>query len=381
MDLSAPTSHNIARFLLAFNERRLALLQDDFGPLDRSVLVAAAQNMTKSLMNELLTLSAGVVFVALSPARTQAFMLNPMSRLRMTASNTKAAAEDYHIPLLCESVEAREGVTTGISAADRALTTAILGEEQPAPRKLVRPGHIFPIEVCDGGVLMRNALPEGALDIVKLTGHTEAAVFADILDEQGDFMNACRCRTLCTRHQIPMISLSSLTLMRLQSEALVYKVAEAKLPTRLAGELRSCIYKCKIHDGEHLALIKGQIDPELPVLTRVQPEFTFSDVFGGSTPPSRLVLERCLKAIGERGQGVFIYLRRPAAGQLREQIESWQTAYRQKPALLMREYGLGAQILRHLGVRKVELLSAGRLSLVGLKTFGMEIISQRPIPP
>lgn len=371
---------NSSGFLKDFSERRLAVLQDDSVPPFRAILLAPAQDMTGSAMNELLTLSGGLTFVALSSSRAQAFMLGLMRRPSMVPDSPAAALDDSDTLASCESVEAREGVTTGISAADRALTVAVLGEAEPAPRKLVKPGHIFPIQTRSGGVLVRHALPEGALDIVKLAGFTDAALFADCLNSRGDFMTPQECNALCRQHHIPFLSLSSLILLRLEAETLVYKVAEAKLPTRLAGELSASIYKCKIHDGEHLALTKGEINSNEPVLTRVQPEFTFGDVFGGQSLPTRALLHRALKAIGERGRGVLVYLRRPAARQLKEQIDAWHNKAQPKTASLMRDYGLGAQILRDLGVRQVELLTATHIDLVGLKSFGLEIVLQRPIP-
>ncbi|RIL00863.1 MAG: bifunctional 3,4-dihydroxy-2-butanone-4-phosphate synthase/GTP cyclohydrolase II, partial [Proteobacteria bacterium] len=178
----------------------------------------------------------------------------------------------------------------------------------------------------------------------------------------------------------PLITLSALTRHRLENEALVYRAAEARLPTQLAGELRTFVYRSRLHHGEHLALVKGEIAPDKPVLTRVQPEFTFADVFGGDNPPSRAQIKRSLQAIGERECGVFVYLRRASEGQLSSQISRWEQRFNEKPASMMREYGLGAQILRDLGVRKVELLTGSKKNLVGLKTFGIEIVSQLPLP-
>ncbi|MBN8548712.1 MAG: 3,4-dihydroxy-2-butanone-4-phosphate synthase [Deltaproteobacteria bacterium] len=367
---------NMAAFLEAYRKRRIAVLWDDSSVAGRAVLISPAQDISASCVNTLVALTGGLPFVAVTPTRATAFMLSKMSRPALHPSPQSQLSDDYLN--ICVSVEAREGVSTGISAADRAATIRVLGEEQPNPRKLVKPGHIFPVETRSGGVLVKNALPEGACDISRISGYTDAAVFLDLLDVRGDFLAPHGQEQLCAANDIPRIALSELTRYRLSSESLVHRIAEAKLPTQLAGELRSLIFKSSIHEGEHLALIKGEIDPDKPVLTRVQTEFTFADVFGGSTPPSRSTLHRALKAIGDNGSGVLVYLRRPSFGELCRQISD--SAVSQKPAAIMRDYGLGAQILRDLGVRKVELLTGSKKNLVGIRPFGIEIVSQREIP-
>lgn len=371
------THSAVEAFLAAYKQRRAAVLWDDASAPGRAVLIAPAQDIEAVEVNELVAMTGGLPFVAISPARAAAFMLSKMSRplVHPAPQPLPGAEEQLNI---CVSVEAREGVTTGISASDRATTVRILGEEQPNPRKLVKPGHIFPVEVRTGGVLVKNALPEGACDISRIAGFTEAALFLDLLDGQGEYLSSAGQTKLCAEKSLPRLALSELTRYRLSTESLVYRVAEAKLPTQLAGELRSLIYKSSIHEGEHLALIKGEIDPARPVLTRVQTEFTFSDVFGGKAPTSRSVLHRALKTIGDNGSGVLVYLRRPSFGELGQQITSQQRAF--KPSSIMREYGLGAQILRDLGIRKVDLLTGSKKNLVGIHPFGIEIVSQREIP-
>jgi 3,4-dihydroxy 2-butanone 4-phosphate synthase/GTP cyclohydrolase II len=355
---------------------RLAILQDDVQGVARAILVAPAHEISADEVNRLITLSGGIVFAGLAPERAAAFLLDPMGRPRVSATEQPC---NFSGPNFCISVEAREGVTTGISAADRAVTLRILGAPEIHPRKLVQPGHIFPVEVRAGGVLVKNALPEGAVDIVSLAGFTGAAAFIDLLDDAGNLILGDKVDDFAHKHSLPLFRLSELTRYRLETEKVVYRVAEAKLPTKLAGELRSIIYKSTIHGGEHLALVKGDIDPTVPLLTRVQPENTFADVFGGDSPASREQLQRCLEEIGRRGHGVIVYLRRPSSGELHHQID---TATQQSPPgkALMREYGLGAQILRDLGARKIELLTGTKKDLVGLQSFGLEIVSQTPLP-
>jgi 3,4-dihydroxy 2-butanone 4-phosphate synthase/GTP cyclohydrolase II len=366
-------------FFKAYRRRRVGILWDDSAAAGKAVLIAPAQDISSDSVNELIGLSGGLIFVAVTPARSSAFMLSKMSRPSLHP--VPAVESGSEAPLnICVSVEAREGVSTGISAGDRATTIRILGEEHPNPRKLVKPGHIFPVEVRAGGVLVKNTLAEGACDATLIAGFTDAAVFLDLLDQKGDFLPTASQEAFAQRYDVPRLALSELTRYRLETETLVHRVAEAKLPTQIAGELRSLIYKSSIHEGEHLALIKGEINPDLPVLTRVQPEHTFADVFGGTNPPARTMLHRALKAISDNGSGVLLYLRRPSGGELRQQISAGAASPAERPAVLMREYGLGAQILRDLGVRKVDLLTGSKRNLVGIRPFGIEIVSQRQLP-
>ena len=168
-----------------------------------------------------------------------------------------------------------------------------------------------------------------------------------------------------------------MTAYRLQSESLVVRVAAANLPTAATGVLRSYIYRSRLHGGEHLALVKGEIEPHRPVLTRVQMEFTAADVFGGGSPPARRQIQASLQAIGRESTGVFLYLRRSTKGYLREQVQSMGRDKPPGPTLKLREYGIGAQILYDLGVRRIELLTNSGADMTGLKSFGLEIVSQR----
>ena len=372
------SAHDIPGLIEDFKKRGLILLKDDSKEPLHSIIVSPAETITASRVTEVLNLTGGIPSVALSSERGDGFLFTEMARPRSTAQAERIHRSD--LLHSCVSVEAREGVTTGISAEDRAHTISILGERIPNPRKLVSPGHVFPIEGRAGGVLVRSSLAEGALDIMNISGFTDAAMVVDLLDRSGDFMNERGVNELAQSKSIPCLTLSELIRHRLAHEKLVYRVAQAKIPTKLAGDLQSFVYRSTIHHGEHVALVKGTIDPEIPTLTRVQLEFTFGDVFGGNNPPTRKQIHNSLRAINAQGSGVLLYLRRPLGGQIRDQIHAWETKFKEKPASMMREFGLGAQILRDLGVKKIELLTEKKKEYVGLDTFGLEITSQRPIP-
>jgi 3,4-dihydroxy 2-butanone 4-phosphate synthase/GTP cyclohydrolase II len=357
----------IPAFLSQFSSARLGILVEDIGP-PRAALIAPTRDMTPEIMNRALSLSGGLTFVAVSAERAAAFMLPEMSRPSPTRSSAKATTTVDSLKMLC-SVEAREGITTG----------RILGGDTPHPRDLVKPGHIFPVEVRSGGVLVKAALAEGALDIVRLAGFSDAALFVDLVGRSGDLLSASESTRFAAAHGLPVVGLSQLISYRLHREPLVTRTAEAVIPSRIAGELRGITYRSKIHDVEHIALIKGDVAHGGPVLVRVQAESTLSDVFGGGDRSSRALLQSSLQAISERGSGVLVYLRRPA---FEESLEAEQRVASggSQPASMMREYGVGAQILRDLGVSQIEVLSSSSRSLTGLASFGLTIVSQQPLP-
>ncbi|MGI6525283.1 MAG: 3,4-dihydroxy-2-butanone-4-phosphate synthase [Bdellovibrionota bacterium] len=369
-------NENLSDKIDSFKERGIALLYDDSSDLNNAVLVAAAQTLSPKLMNDVLELSkGGITSVAISADRATALELQPMTRPRTTPTKLNINSK------FCISVDAREGITTGISASDRADTIRIIGEEFPSPRKLVKPGHVFPLETVTGGVLVKNALPEGALDLVKLAGYTDAALFVDVLNDLGDFLEKEGQLKLVEKHHLARISLSDLIKYRLSTEQLIQRVAEAKLPTKTDDGLRSYMYKSKFFSGEHIALVHGEIDPSKPVLTRVQTEATLADVFGGNTPPTRRLLQASIAAIKQRECGIFLYLKNTNLGYLQQQVKNTKPAELNLEApTIIREYGIGAQILYDLGARKIEILSNSSKNLVGLKSYGIEIVSQIPIP-
>jgi 3,4-dihydroxy 2-butanone 4-phosphate synthase/GTP cyclohydrolase II len=365
-------------FISLFSQNRLAILIDDAGSNSRAALVAPALNSQSDEVNRVLQLSGGLTFVALSPERASALLLHSMIRPNV---GDKLSAASVLLPQYT-SVEAREGITTGISAADRATTIAILGAELPQPRALVKPGHIFPVETREGGVLVKLAIPEGAVDLSRLAGFTDAALFVDLLDAHGELMSAEQARAFGETHAIAVTSLTELITHRLEREPLITRVAEARLPTTLAGEVKAIVYRSRIHDVEHIALVKGEVDGDEPVLVRVQAESTVTDVFGGNAPSSRLHLQNALRAIGARNRGVLLYLRRPFIDDKSHNVQSLDVSdmtLGSAPAM-MREYGVGAQILRDLGVTKIELLTTTQRALAGLSSFGIHVVSQHSIP-
>lgn len=354
------------KLLRDFRTTPLALLVDE-GETPRAALIAPAEGIAVETVNRILSLTGGHIFVALSPERAQSFFLDPMPSGGITPN--------LNLPLYT-SVEAREGVTTGISASDRAKTIRILGEREPRAQSLVRPGHIFPIATKEGGVLVRPTLFEAGLDLVTLAGFSDAAVVVDLLNSKSEFPAIEEIHDFAKKEKISIGSLADLVRYRLVTEPLIEKIAEAKLPTKEAGELKAIVFKSKLHIQEHVALVKGTITQVDSVLTRVQSEFTFADIMDSPEIPTRSLLSKSLTKIGEHGSGVLVYLRR---GDLAQQIEGWSEEYNRRPASKMREYGVGVQILKNLGVKRIKLLSNAPTLPSGLEKFGLEVTESVPL--
>jgi len=373
-------------FFRAFAERGMGVLYDDMSEgIPVAMLIAPAAKATPELINQLISIAGdGTIFVALGPERAELLMLQPMNQFNDSHLSCGEGTPDRRVSaeLLvssCISVEAREGVSTGISATDRAITIALLAEDPPSPRKLIKPGHIFPLLTVAGGTLVKSALPEAAVDVIRITSGKDAAVALIFTSAESEQLDLKELQNLCKEQLLPILSVASLVEHRLATESLITLEAEARLPTRLAGELKVSIFRSAIHSAEHVALVKGTITPGELVLVRVQTEFTLGDVFGGGTPPSRSTLEQALALIAKREKGILLYLKRPVSGQLTEQVLAINNKQETKQGSQMREFGIGAQILRALGATRIDIITNTPKQLVGLETFGIEIVSQIPL--
>lgn len=366
------TSEKLHQALRTLAEQKIGILIDDYATPSRAAFVLPSSTASPELVNFIISNTGALFMVAMPSARVASFMLNRMARPATTQSALHESISSIDMTV---SVEARAGVTTGISAKDRSVTLKILGEELPQPKKLVSPGHIFPVQCKEGGVLVKPAIPEGALDIVVRAGFTESACFVDILNSTGAFATDDEIQQLTSKNSLPVFKLSELTQVLLQEQKLIERISEARLPTELAGEVKAVVYQSSIHAGEHVALVKGDLSGDEPILTRVQNESTFFDVFGGTDGGSRRQLHQALSLIGKRGRGVLVYLRK-REGQLEEQIAHPHETRAHASMQLMREYGVGAQILRDLGATRIELLTNSKKNLIGLSTFGIEIVKQ-----
>lgn len=286
------------------------------------------------------------------------------------------------------SVEARHGVTTGISAADRAQTLRALAATEDSRLDLVMPGHIFPVAAKKGGLLVRLGPSEAVVDILAAAGLNTTGAFCLCLDETGAPLTEGQRASHPILFQLPLVSISEIVRMRLASETVVERFAESFLPTQSAGVFRAICFRSRLDTGEHLALIKGDIGGDSgqplnePILARVHAENRLGDLLDVKSAHTRSLILSALQEINRAGRGVFVYVRRPRRGLLEEQIN--QHTSPASPAKLtasqMREYGIGSQILSQLGVRKIRLLSNSMWEIPAVAAFNLEITEQVTFP-
>jgi len=334
----------------------------------QAVFVAPAEVISCSEMNTILTLcQGGITSVAISAERANQLELQPLIRPRTDARQIELSQK------YCTTVDARENITTGISVSDRVTTINILGSNNPQPRQLVKPGHVFPIITSTGGTLVKNALPEAALDLITLAEFKNAALFMDILDEHGEFLTDLDA--IKTKFHFPVFTISDIVRFRLEHERIIQCISDYNVSLNNNDSWQIYNFKANFSTSIHLALVFGKIDSTQPILVRVQTANPIYDVFGGSEIPTRKRLHDSLKLIKQNGSGIFLYLRPSAYNLLSPKLNCSVTLNTKN----LREYGLGAQILYSLGVRKINLLSNSTKNLIGLKSFGIEIISQTAV--
>lgn len=350
--------------LIQFKNRKLALLHDDLSANGNCLIVSPAKSITYDTLNELVQLSFGILKVALDGDTIEQLMLKPMLK--------SESAEELRSKTISNfiSVDAREGITTGISIEDRLKAIQCLTANPPEPKSLISPGHIIPVQVTNGGLIVKNALTEGAFDLVKLSDSGKSAVFADVLDENGKHLSVSSRTEFAKMHNLPLINLSELTKELLKKSHLVECVAKAKLPSKLGGDMMAHMYKVHNQLGEHIALVKGKISPEKEVYVKVQVASAFEDIFGTEKYSSRNKIADCLSFMSDKDSAIFLYLRNEKNNQehLDLAIDPKMNTYG------MRNYGIGAQILRDLGARKLKLITRETSNLEGLQVFDLEIV-------
>lgn len=364
---------------------KLVIVADDEGRENEGDLVGAAERMTPAMVNFMAMHGRGLICVPLLPERCQALGLPQMSE-----HNTEA-----HETAFTVSVDAagRFGVTTGISAADRAETIRVLIDPATVPTDLRRPGHIFPLRARPGGVLQRVGQTEGSVDLARLAGLYPAGVLCEILNEDGSMARRPQLERVAAEHGLTFITIAQIVAYRLAHERLVHAVASARLPTRF-GEFRIVGYQSDIDAAEHVALVYGDVKSERGVLVRMHSKCLTGDVFGSGRCDCGWQLTSAMRMISEAGSGVIVYLDQEGRGigllnklkayELQDAGHDTVTANERlgfKPDL--RNYGIGAQILLDLGLSSIRVLTNNPKKLVGLEGYGLEIVERVPIvqPP
>jgi 3,4-dihydroxy 2-butanone 4-phosphate synthase/GTP cyclohydrolase II len=302
----------------------------------------------------------------------------------MTQVNTA-----LHETAFTVSVDYKYGTTTGISASDRNKTILALVNNQTRPEDLAKPGHIFPLKAFPGGVLRRAGHTEAAVDLAKLSGHYPSGVLCEVVKDDGEMARVPQLFDLAKKHKLKIITIKDLINYRLEREVLVEKVVDVNLPTKV-GEFRLHMYKNILDGKEHLALVKGEIDPKKPILVRVHSECLTGDLLGSLRCDCQDQLIKSLRIIEQEGNGVVLYMRQEGRGiGLANKLKAYKLQDEGKDTVEanealgfkadLRDYGIGAQILRSLGVRKMILPTNNPKKVVGLKGYGLEIVKRIPI--
>ena len=359
---------------------KMVILVDDEDRENEGDLTIAAEKVTPETINFMATHGRGLICLSLTPDRVEALNLPPMAE-----SNTSRFQTAFTV-----SVEARRGVTTGISAADRATTILTAVDDDTKPADLVRPGHVFPIRARKGGVIVRSGQTEGSVDLARLAGLKPAGVICEIMKEDGTMARMPDLEIFSEEHGIGICTIEDLIEYRLRTESFVHPVATTILPTCIAGEFKTTVYENDVDDLLHIALVKGEIDPEKPTLVRVHSECLTGDVFGSMRCDCGEQLEAALHMIAEEGTGVLLYIRQEGRGigllnklkayELQDQGHDTVEANEMlgfKPDL--RNYGIGAQILADLGIREMRLMTNNPKKIVGLQGYGLSVVEQVPI--
>ena len=288
------------------------------------------------------------------------------------------------------SVDASKGITTGISAYDRAHTIRLVADDKAKPDDFVRPGHIFPLRAKPGGVLVRTGQTEGSVDLARMAGLKPAAVICEIMNDAGTMARMPDLEVFAEKHHMKIVAIKDLVAYRLQKESLVEKVAEALIPSPFGGDFRALVYRSVLDKTEHLAMVKGEFDPEEPALVRVHSECLTGDVFHSLRCDCGDQLIRAMEMIGEAGKGALIYMHQEGRGiGLANKIKAYALQEKGKDTVEanealgllpdLREYGLGAQILAHLGIRKLRMMTNNPKKIIGLKGYGLEVVERIPI--
>ena len=369
----------IEQVIAALRAGRMVIMTDDAGRENEGDLVLAARRVTPALINFMAKEGRGLICAPVSRARAEKLGLT-----RMVARNEEKFGTDFTV-----SVDAARGITTGISAHDRSATLRALGRPSPKAKDLVQPGHIFPVRAKDGGVLVRAGHTEAAVDLARLAGQGDAAVICEILNSDGTMARWEDLIEFKKRHGLRLGTIQQLIEYRRRKEKLVVREQTVKLPTDY-GPFDLHLYRNVTDGSHHLALVKGKVKGGQPVLVRVHSECLTGDVFASRRCDCGNQLHDALRRIGQEKRGVLVYMRQEGRGiGLPAKIKAYRLQERGLDTVEanrklgypadLREYGIGAQILADLGVRRMRLLTNNPKKVVGLGGYGLELVDQVPI--
>lgn len=359
---------------------KMVILVDDEDRENEGDLCMAAEKVTPEAINFMAKYGRGLICLSLTPQRVEELKL-PM----MTDDNTSPFGTAFTV-----SIEAKKGVTTGISAHDRAVTILTAINPQTKPEDIARPGHVFPLKAKPGGVLQRAGQTEGSVDLARLAGLYPAGVICEIMNDDGTMARVPQLMEFAEKHRMKIITIKDLIQYRMRTERFVRRIATVQMPTEYGGDFTAIAYANDVDPNIHVALVKGEIKPEEKVLVRVHSECLTGDVFGSKRCDCGDQLHKAMEMIRKEGKGVILYMRQEGRGiGLANKLKAYELQDKGldtveaniklgfKPDL--RDYGIGAQILVDIGVRKMRLMTNNPKKIIGLEGYGLKVVERVPI--